>query len=70
MDRRLLGRPLDFVMSIGRPDRSAAFVAPMCSRIRRDARVVQELTIDLAEKRRGTIKAYRSVADPPAGPSR
>jgi hypothetical protein len=34
-----------------------------------DPRVVQELTIDLAEKRRGTIKAYRPVADQPVDPS-
>jgi hypothetical protein len=35
-----------------------------------DARVVQEWTIDLAEKRRGTVKAYRPVAEHPAGSSR
>lgn len=32
-----------------------------------EARVVQEWTIDLAEKRSGTIRAYRPVADSPAG---
>jgi hypothetical protein len=32
-------------------------------------RVVQEWTIDLAEKRGGIMKAYRPVADQPAGPS-
>jgi hypothetical protein len=31
---------------------------------------VQEWTIDLAEKRRGTVKAYRPVADRPSGPIR
>jgi hypothetical protein len=31
-------------------------------------RGVQEWTLDLAEKRRGTVKAYRPVADQPAGP--
>jgi hypothetical protein len=35
-----------------------------------DARVVQEWTIDLAEKRRGTVRAYRPVAERPAEPSR
>ena len=33
-------------------------------------KVVQEWTIDLAEKREGTVTAYRPVADRPAGPSR
>ena len=35
-----------------------------------DNKVVQEWTIDLAEKREGTVTAYRPVADRPAGPSR
>jgi hypothetical protein len=33
-----------------------------------DARVVTEWTIDLAEKRRGSVKAYRPVANSPAEP--
>jgi hypothetical protein len=35
-----------------------------------DRKVVQEWTIDLAEKRDGTVKAFRPIADRPAGPSR
>jgi hypothetical protein len=48
-------------MSMSCLDRSAAFMAPTSSRSSRDARVVQEWTIDLAEERRGTVKAYRPV---------
>jgi hypothetical protein len=33
-------------------------------------RVVKEWTIDLAEKRRGTVTAYRPIADSPAEPCR
>jgi hypothetical protein len=35
-----------------------------------EARVVRERTIDLAEQRRGSVKAYRPVADSPAEPCR
>jgi hypothetical protein len=35
-----------------------------------EARLVQEWTIDLAERRRGSVKAYRPVADSPAEPCR